>query len=114
MTSDLNIFINLTLHLSCFVFIAGLLLRTVLGHMNFWPVFVVVEIMKISFQLNIAVMNVSCLLQFSVIMNFDWVHRYGEKVKLTVKILELTRFPFTENPDNIGPSLSDPSTSGGG
>ena len=82
--------------------------------MNFWPLFALVEIMKISFQLNLAVMNVICLLQFSVIMNFDWVHRYGEKVKLTVKILELIRFPFTENLYNIGPSLSDPSTSGGG
>ena len=80
MTSDLNIFLNLTLHLSAFVFSAGLLIRTVLGHMNFWPVFFLVEIMKMTCQLNLAVLNVSCLLQFSVIMNFDWVHRYGDKV----------------------------------
>ena len=81
-TSDLNIFLNLSLHLSCFVFSAGLLLRTVLGHMSLWPVFFMVEIMKITFQLNLAVLNVSCLLQFSIIMNFDWVHSYRDKVRL--------------------------------
>ena len=85
MISDLNIFFNLTLHLSYFVFAAGLLLRTVLGHMNFWPLFLLVEVMKITFQLNLAVMNVSCLLQFSVIMNFDWVYRYTDKVRDVVQ-----------------------------
>ena len=81
-TSDFNIFLNLSIHLSCIVFSTGLLLRTVLGHMNFWPVFLLVEIAKITFQLNVAVLNVSCLLQFSVIKNFDWIHSNGDKVKM--------------------------------
>ena len=36
--------------------------------------------MKNSMHLAAAVLNVSALVQISYILNFDWIHRYNDKV----------------------------------
>ena len=52
-----------------------------MGYMSFWTVFIIVEIMKIVFQLNAALLNICCFLQFSIIMNLDWTDQYRDKVQ---------------------------------
>ena len=40
----------------------------------------IVEAMKNSMHLAAAVLNVSALVQISYILNFEWIHRYNDKV----------------------------------
>ena len=81
-TADLNLLLNVTLHLAVLTFSLGLLTRTVAGPVSFWLVFLLVEVlMKISFLMVAAVANVCGVIQFTILYHPAWILDQDDKVK---------------------------------
>ena len=71
-------------HFSFFFFYSGILIRSIFGFLPFNIIFASVEAMKISFTQVIAVFNVSAAVQLSIILNFDWVQKFEDKVIIQI------------------------------
>ena len=80
-TSDINNYSILSFHLANFAFYIGFLSRTIFGYFSFWFTFFFVEFMKNSLHLACGFFNINTIIQISLILNFECVHTYDDKVK---------------------------------
>ena len=69
-------------HITHLSFYFGFLMHTIFGLLPFMVIFFLVEVLKISLHLAVAVFNFSMITQISYILNFEWVTRYDDKVRI--------------------------------
>ena len=67
----------------------GLAFRIIFGPLNFWLVFIIVEMMKSSLHLSFAIFNISTFVQMSLILNYEWVFKKNDKVFMSKKMLQI-------------------------
>ena len=79
-TSDIHNFFVISFHNLNISYYFSFLARVVFGHLPFWVIFVLVELMKQCLFASLAIFNISTLIQTSFILNHNWVHTYEDKV----------------------------------
>ena len=80
MTSDINNYFVYSFHVTHCSFYMGLAFKIIFGPLNFWIVFIIVEMMKSSLHLSFAIFNISTFVQMSLILNYEWVFKKNDKV----------------------------------
>ena len=83
-TSDIHKYFILFFHITHMSFYFGFLVKTIFGLLPFWLIFFLVEVLKISLHLAVAVFNFSIIIQISYILNFEWVTRFDDKVSIYI------------------------------
>ena len=88
-TSDIHKYFILFFPITHLSFYFGFLVKTIFGLLPFWLIFFLVEVLKISLHLAVAVFNFSIIIQISYILNFEWVTQFDDKVSKFNQILNL-------------------------
>lgn len=65
----------------------GLALRIIFGPLNYWTVFIIVEMLKNCLHLSFAIFNISTFIQISMILNYEWVFLRDDKVLINLQII---------------------------
>ena len=91
-TSDIHKYFILFFHITHLSFYFGFLVKTIFGLLPFWLIFFLVEVLKISLHLAVAVFNFSIIIQISYILNFEWVTQFDDKVSIYIYLLFIILF----------------------
>ena len=79
-TSDVHNLYVTGSHITVAVFYSGIIMRTLFGYLPFWTTFMLVEMFKYSIFAAFSVLNVSTCIQTALILNYQWVYNYNDKV----------------------------------
>lgn len=79
-TSDVQIYFIMAFQMANFSLYTGIITRLLFGYLPYTLIFFFVEMMKHSLHFGAAVANVSAILEFSIIFNFEWTHKTDDKV----------------------------------
>ena len=85
-TADITNYFVMSFHVANFSYYIGVMNRTLFGYFSFWKTFFFVEFMKNSLHLAAALFNVSTITQISILLDLEWVHKYGDKVNCTITL----------------------------
>ena len=83
-TADIHNIFVISFHFLNVFYVLLLLARVIFGHLPFWIIFVIVELMKQSLFMTVSIFNISALIQASFILNLSWVHIYDDKAWKTI------------------------------